>query len=108
MSTFDKGLAVKSDSNSGFVRSFDGNAEQRIDLYIENPQYHLIQLFPNNSALVLVGTTNTQTLTNKTLTSPTISDINVSLGSSGQVLKSAGKGLDGRMNQVVVVVLRFT
>jgi hypothetical protein len=53
------------------------------------------------NGMIPVGTTATQTLTNKTITSPALSNVtltgtltaNSSVGTSGQILKSSGTGI---------------
>ena len=76
LTIFNNGLAVKQSASntSGNVRFFDDNNSHFIDLHIQNETVasDLNLFLPNDiNNSVLVGTINTQTLTNKTLSSTT-------------------------------------
>ncbi len=76
LTIFNTGLAVKqpASNTSGNVRFYDDNDSHFIDLHIQNETVasDLNLFLPNDiDNSVLVGTINTQTLTNKTLSSTT-------------------------------------
>ena len=98
LTIFNNGLAVKQSASntSGNVRFFDDNNSHFIDLHIQNETVasDLNLFLPNDiDNSVLVGTINTQTLTNKTLSTGTVyngNTIAVNYGGTGLTSYTSG------------------